>query len=329
MLNHFEVVYRILVLILVLGVGTGLVSGASDDIIQTPEDLVSFVNETVRYMADHGVDKGIDGIMNGGGLYTRQGAVISVYDQNVTLLAHPSFPNEIGKNQINLTDPYGLKIIKHERNIAADGGGFFFMLPIISFDASIGGSHESEYAPHLGYIHPVSDQIWITSDVPLIGMKDPRTGVAYLSGLETYVDDAVEYVRDVGQDKAIRDFDDPNGSFTRGLRSIIAYHVDGAHLELPLFPDLEETDQQEDYVTYGMDRVVRLFRDVHENGSGYNVFDSINNETRQYESKLGYFKMVDDTWLVGSSISCSDLINQFPLSHSDLIFRPGFGNDSR
>ncbi|HWQ65794.1 MAG TPA: cache domain-containing protein [Methanospirillum sp.] len=304
MLQHCEKVYYILILLLIVGIGTGIVSGTSGGSIQTPQDLVRYVNEAGQFLSDNGVDRGVEMIMNGSDFFTRTGAVLSVYDQDGVLLAHPAHQDEIGENRLNLTDPYGLEIIRLERDIAKNGGGFFFLMDSASLDATNG-----DPLPRLGYVHPVTDQIWIASDISLSDKKDQKTGTPYLSGLETFVGKAVAYARNEGNEKAINEFNDLNGSFTKGSQYIYAYDMDGIFLASPYYPDLIGTNQNDVVRSYGVASVAEGIRIASGNGSGYIAFVILNPETNKPESKLGYFERVDDTWFVGSGVYGSDLLN--------------------
>lgn len=309
MAKRSEMGYGILILLMVLGQGTGAVSGEPDNSIQTPEDLVQYVTEAGQYLNDTGVEAGESEIMNRSGLFTRKEAALSVYDRDGTLLAHPSLRDEIGKNQLNLTDTYGMEIVRLERDIAANGSGFFLLMESVSPDSSAGESNASDYLPRLGYVLPVTDQIWIASDVSLQNMKDVTPGRSYLSDLETFVDKAARYARDVGREEAIREFNDLNGSFTNGSMYIYAYDMNGTFLASPYYPEIIGTNQLDVVRSYGVASVAEVIRISRERGSGYVAFVILNPETSRPEPKLGYVEKVDDTWLVGSGIYASDLGN--------------------
>ena len=122
------------------------------------------------------------------------------------------------------------------------------------------------------------------------------------ASLVSFVDNAVDYAKTNGREKALAEFSNPNGSFVKGELYIYAYDFNGTTLAHPFNPEkigvnrLNETDAQGGLF-------ITNLRDMARNGSGFVRFSYINPaHNRSVESKLGYVERVDDTWWLGSGI---------------------------
>ena len=121
---------------------------------------------------------------------------------------------------------------------------------------------------------------------------------AYVSNetLVAFVDCAVAYAKAHGQEKALAEFNNPNGSFMQGELYIYAYSFNGTTLVHPV--NRESVGKIRDgangvFVTE-MGAAVR-------NGSGFYRFTYINPlHNNTLESKLGYGAQVDENWWLGS-----------------------------
>jgi polar amino acid transport system substrate-binding protein len=298
----------VLILLLILGTGAGTASAELDGNIQTANELAEYVTQAGRYLTETGIDTGLDAITTGTAPPLRSGIPLLVYDQNGTLLASPNPGDDIGKNMIHMTDPYGMEIIRLEKDIAANESGFFLFMESFTPGAATHEINTSDYQPRVGYVHPVTDQIWITADVSFQDLKDPETGIPYMTGMEEFVSGAAAYAREVGREEANSEFNDLNGSFTHGSKYIYAFDMDGTFLASPYYPESIGTNQMDVVRTYGVASVADAIRIAKEKGSGYLAFVILNPDTNRPEPKLGYVEKVDDSWLVGSGLYGSDLV---------------------
>jgi cytochrome c len=120
--------------------------------------------------------------------------------------------------------------------------------------------------------------------------------------LVAFVDSAAAYAKTHGREKALAEFNNPNGSFVRGELYIYAYDFNGTTLAHPFNPEkigvnrLAEPDAQGGYF-------IKDLRDAAIKGSGFVRFYYINPvHNRSIEPKLGYVEKVDDDWWLGSGI---------------------------
>ena len=124
----------------------------------------------------------------------------------------------------------------------------------------------------------------------------------YLSNetLVAFVCSAAEYVKQYGKEKALSEFNNPNGSFIDGELYIFAYTFDGVTLAHPVNPEkvgLSRMDEGETGV------FLKECIESVKNGSGFNTINYINPEHNlTLESKLVYCVEIDDEWWLGSGV---------------------------
>jgi len=116
--------------------------------------------------------------------------------------------------------------------------------------------------------------------------------------LVAFVDRAVAYAKAHGTEKALAEFNNPNGSFIQGELYIYAYGFNGTTLAHPVNPEVVGKIRE------GANGVfVREMGDVVRNGSGFYRFTYINPlHNNTLESKLGYGAQVEDDWWLGSGV---------------------------
>ncbi|WP_330217450.1 cache domain-containing protein [Methanosphaerula palustris] len=122
------------------------------------------------------------------------------------------------------------------------------------------------------------------------------------ASLVSFVDSAVAYVKTNGREKALAEFNNPNGSFIKGELYIYAYDFNGTTLALPFNPEkiginrMNEIDPQGEFFIWNMSDAAR-------NGSGYSWYYYANSaQNNTVEAKLGYVEKVDDDWFLGSCV---------------------------
>lgn len=122
------------------------------------------------------------------------------------------------------------------------------------------------------------------------------------ASLVSFVESAVAYAKTNGREKALAEFNNPNGLFVWGELYIFAYDFNGTTLAHPFNPEkigvnrLNETDTQGGFF-------IRNLRDAARNGSGFSRYYYTNPaHNNSVESKLGYVEKVDDGWFLGSGI---------------------------
>jgi len=121
---------------------------------------------------------------------------------------------------------------------------------------------------------------------------------AYTSNetLVAFVGSAVSYVKTHGMENALKEFNNPNGSFIQGELYIYAYAYNGTTLAHPVNPESVGKIREGPNGVF-----VTEMGSVVKNGSGFYRFTYINPlHNNTLESKLGYGAQVDDDWWLGS-----------------------------
>ena len=115
-----------------------------------------------------------------------------------------------------------------------------------------------------------------------------------------FVDEAVDYAKKNGKEKALAEFTDQAGEFQRGELYLYAYDFSGnvlAHGGDPTLVNQNLIDYED---PNGVKVIQKLVEIAQNNGSGWLSYTWENPETGKQESKLGYVVKVDDTWFLGS-----------------------------
>jgi cytochrome c len=135
--------------------------------------------------------------------------------------------------------------------------------------------------------------------------------------LVTFVDSAVAYARTHGREKALAEFNNPNGSFIKGELYIYAYGFNGTTLAHPINPE-KVGKNRDDEGAIGV--FVRDMGGIVRNGSGFYRFTYINPEhNRTLESKLGYGAQVEEDWWLGSGVYTGPVNPALPTTTGALL----------
>ncbi|MBN2735253.1 MAG: cache domain-containing protein [Methanomicrobiaceae archaeon] len=125
--------------------------------------------------------------------------------------------------------------------------------------------------------------------------------------LVAFVDSAVEYVKKYGKEKALLEFNNPNGSFIDGELYIFAYTFNGTTLAHPVSPEKVGVNRMDEGET-GI--FLRDCIELVKNGSGFNTINYLNPaHNLTPESKLVYCVKIDDEWWLGSGIYTGPVIS--------------------
>jgi signal transduction histidine kinase len=118
--------------------------------------------------------------------------------------------------------------------------------------------------------------------------------------VEQFVDEALEYARENGKEKALAEFTDQSGEFKRGELYIYAYDYDGNVLAHGGDPSLVGQDLIDYEDPEGVKVIRGLIEIARDQGAGWLSYTWENPETGEQEPKRGYVVDVDGTWFLGS-----------------------------
>ena len=160
-----------------------------------------------------------------------------------------------------------------------------------------------------------------TTAAPKITVDGPRydntTNIIEKNRLMSFVDEATNYVKDNGKEKALLEFNNRSGSFVRGELYIFAYDFNGTNLAHPIRPDLVGHDQR-NLLDINDVAIARNELALAKRGGGfmYLVFQNPIHENRE-ELKLIYLKKVDDSLWLGSGTYLSNISASFDQGERD------------
>jgi polar amino acid transport system substrate-binding protein len=154
----------------------------------------------------------------------------------------------------------------------------------------------------------------ITVDGP---RYDNATNTIEKNKLMTFVEEAANYVKDNGKEKALQEFNNRSGSFVRGELYIFAYDFNGTNIAHPIRPDLVGHDQR-NLLDINDVAIARNELALAKRGGGfmYLVFQNPIHENRE-ELKLIYLKKVDDSLWLGSGTYLSNISASFGQEERD------------
>lgn len=269
----------------------------------SPEKVVAFVEKAYEYAQLHGQEAALREFNNQTGQFVDGELYIFAYDSKGDTLALPFQPEVIGTNRWNMTDVNGTKYIQDAVTTAQSGGGFIRYLYADPTD-------NFAIKQKLSYVMMV-DSGWLIG----AGIYDPQedspivtegTNFQTRDSLKSFVDEAIDYAKKNGKDAAIKEFNDPNGTFVRDKLYIYAFDYNGTTLSLPYQPQLIGTDLSELQDPYGVNYTqVEIL--LAQQGGGfifYHYYNPAHNMT--LEPKMSYVQKVDETWWLGAGIYLSE-----------------------
>ncbi|HSQ92816.1 MAG TPA: cache domain-containing protein [Methanoregula sp.] len=145
----------------------------------------------------------------------------------------------------------------------------------------------------------------------------PQATDARYANLTRFVERAAAYAREHGKEVALRDFNNPNGTFIEGELYIFAYGMNGTAIALPYQQGLLGTDRRGISDSNGVefiDGLAGIARDG--GGSLYYLYPNPEHGYRE-EFKLAYVLPVDDDWFLGSGIYLPGLGAGFTTTERD------------
>jgi len=252
----------------------------------------AFLDEAVAYLKENGQEKAFQEFNNRSGPFVRGDLYIFGYDLNGTCIVHPINSSLIG--QKGLSDANGVDIVSREIALANRGGGTLY---IVFPNPAHGGKPEVKQL----YIETVNNSFYLGSGLYLSNIS-ASFNKSDRDALVAYVNDALQFAKKNGKEKALAVFNDPLGNFTRDGRYIFAYDYDGKILALPFQSNLIGTNRIDVKDPNGVD-FVRQAIDLARMGSGFHYYiypDPSRNMTP--ELKLSYVANVDGTWFLGAGI---------------------------
>jgi len=137
------------------------------------------------------------------------------------------------------------------------------------------------------------------------------------ASLSRFVESAAAYAKQSGSDAAIREFNNLNGTFTKGDRFIIAFGMDGTMLAQPFQPTMHGTNRANETDMNGVMHIRRMIELAGE-GGGW-VYFVTKSPDHNPELKLTYVQPVDSTWFIASGDYLSGIPAVFTPAEKDQL----------
>jgi signal transduction histidine kinase len=270
---------------------------------RSTQELIAFVDNAVVYARENGKEKAIATFNDPNGQFARDGLYIFAEGLDGTALAEPFEHEIVGKNILDLSDPYGIPIVRNLVDTARNGKG------LVSYNYR-NPSMNYTIQPKVSYVVNVDGTYYIGAGLyENTGTEFPASGTNVTAKditpgeLVTFVQGAADYARKNGKEKGLAAFTDPKGPFMKGEMYIIAYDLNATNLAHPLSPwirglSLEHYTDQDSVAT------ISELSGVARRGGGFaHTTQRIPSGGIQvYAPKLHYVVPVDDNWWVAASI---------------------------
>ena len=271
----------------------------------TPADLTKMVKEAVVYARENGREKAVAAFNDPNGSFVKNSVYLFAETYDGTALAEPFEQELIGTNVRNMTDRYGVPIIKNLEETAGQGIGY------VSYDFH-NPKNNNAIEPRLSVVADVDGTYYVGADTyagsrmvypsTIIG---PATRAYTTTELTGFVKNAVAYAKQNGKEKALVAFNDPKGQFADGELTLIAVDYNGTVLANSITPDT--ANEHINLINYhDPDGVttIREMRDLSLQGGGFSyTVAAVTKDGKTWSApKVDYAVPVDDTYWIFSGI---------------------------
>jgi polar amino acid transport system substrate-binding protein len=270
-----------------------------------PGDLTKMVQAAVAYARENGKGAALATFNDPKGRFVQGDTYIFAEAYDGTALAEPFHQELVGTNMLNMTDRFGVYIVRNLGETARSGIGF------VSYDYP-NPKKNNQIEPKLSVVADVDGTYYVGAGTYAgSGMVYPSTAIGpatrtyTVRGLTAFVKEAVTYARANGKERAVTEFNNPKGQFADGELTILALDYNGTVLANSLSPYTAKNHinlinyHDPDGVT-----TIREMRDLARKGGGisYTVASVTKNGKTYYAPKIDYAEPVDDTYWIFSGI---------------------------
>lgn len=276
-----------------------------EEITTTPE-LVAFVANAAAFAREQGRENAVPAFNDQNGSFVIGNVQVFAIGYDGTLIADSGEPGAVGTNIQNLTDSFGIPLVRNMAATARYGRGYVsYTYPNPSADnaseSRIAVVEDIDGTYYIG-AGMFASEGEIYPSTRLNTSANPLT----VEDLVVYVQDAAAYARAHGRENALFSFNDPEGRFVRGELVIMAFDYNGTNLAAPPYsPEL--ANYHINLINYqdpdGVE-TIRGMRDLARGGGGflYTVAKIKANGKTIFVPKIDYAEPVDNEWWIFSGI---------------------------
>jgi polar amino acid transport system substrate-binding protein len=271
------------------GIYTGPVEPAvasSPNAPRTSRELKDFVDNAADYAIKNGKGAALTAFSNKTGPFVVGDVYIYALDYSGHALSLLYQPQLVGTSFFNLQDYSGKYYTRTEIQLAKDGGGYLlYQYPNPSENFTV------RYK--VSYVRPIDDSYWIGAGIYT------REDLLADRELREFVAGAKTYAITNGKEKALAEFNKPNGSFVKGGLYIFADDYNGTVLAWPNHPEMVGVNQFNATDAMGSHHYQAMLNAAR-NGTGLVDYYSVNPATNTTQLKISYVTDVDGTWMLGA-----------------------------
>jgi signal transduction histidine kinase len=248
--------------------------------------IKEYVDNAVAYAQKNGRTVALAAFNNKTGPFVTGDVYVYALDMDGNALALPFQPEQVGTNFRVKTDASGKPYTDVEIQLVKSGGGYI----LYRYPAPLDNSTQKL---KISYVRPVDDTYWIGA-----GIYTSEDRLADQQ-LRQFITEAKTFGLANGRQKALAEFNNPNGSFIRGDLYVFAYDYNGTVLAWPYRPDQIGQNRLTATDPVGTHHIQAMI-DTARNGSGMVDYYSVNPSTNTTQLKISYITDVDGTWLLGA-----------------------------
>lgn len=253
----------------------------------TSQEIKDFVDNAAAYAQKNGKGAALAAFSNRSGPFIAGNVYIYALDYSGHALTLPFQPQLTGTDFSPLPDSAGRYYTRTEIALAQQGGGYLlyqYPNPAENFTVRY----------KVSYVRPVDDQYWIGAGVYT------REDLLLDPELREYITEAKTYAVKNGKEKALREFNNKNGSFIRDGLYVFAYDYNGTSIAWPYRPDLVGTDRSGATDPVTGTRHVQTMLSAARNGTTLVEYYSVNPATNTTQLKIVDVADIDGTWMIGA-----------------------------
>lgn len=271
----------------------------------TPADLTARVKEAVLYARENGKEKALFAFNDPKGRFARDNIYIFAEDYHGMALAEPFEPAIVGTNIANMTDRFGVPVVRHFGETAGYGIGY------VSYDYQ-NPANNNTVEPRLSAVADADGTYYVGAGRYAGGATIyPSTVIGLATRqytteeLTVFVKGAVAFAKENGREEAFAAFSNPTGRFADGELAIIAVDYNGTVLAGSVSPGgAEEKINLINFHDPDGVATIREKRDLSLQGGGfsYTVAAWETDGKTYYAPKIEYAEPVDGTYWIFSGI---------------------------
>lgn len=254
----------------------------------TRDEVQAFVDEAWALAYKVGKEKALATFMDTSGPFYHDGLYVFAYNMKGTVLSLPAEPDKVGKDRWDAQDPIGAYFVREFVHVAKNPGKGWVTYQYINPTQGDALQLKTSYVRRV-------DDTWLLGAGTYAPIGATNTQVV------AFVERAVKYVEEHGEEKALAEFNNPEGSFREGPLYIFAKNVNGEELANGGNPALVGTNLKESKDSHYR-QVFYLLYGAALKGAGWTSYTWPHPDTGEDLLKQTYVIKVGEDWFLGAGL---------------------------